>query len=74
MPIRLRYLLAAGSGLLATAAFPPLGWWPLILVMWPLLYVALRGAGLRHGMYLGLVHGMAFYAVGLSWLDQRRCP
>ena len=69
MPIRVRYMLAAVSGLLGTAAFPPLDWWPLILVMWPLLFVALRGAGMRHGRYLGLVQGMVYFGVGLSWLD-----
>ena len=69
MPIRVRYVLAAVSGLLGAAAFPPVGWWSLILVMWPLMFVALRGAGLRHGIYLGLVQGMIFSGVGLSWMD-----
>ena len=69
MSIRVRYLVAATAGLVGAAAFPPLGWWPLILVMWPLLFVALRGAGLRHGVYMGLVQGMVFFGVGLSWMD-----
>ena len=70
MPIRVRYVLAVGSGLVGAAAFLPLGWWPLILVAWPLLFVALRGAGLRHGRYLGLVQGILYYGVGLSWMDR----
>ena len=65
----MRYILAVGSGLLGAAAFLPLGWWPLILVSWPLLFVALRGAGQRHGRYLGLVQGIVYYGVGLSWMD-----
>ncbi|MEO0018581.1 MAG: hypothetical protein RLZZ522_1864 [Verrucomicrobiota bacterium] len=66
----LRYLLAGLSGLLAAAAFPDLGWWPLILLAPPLLMVALRGAGLRHGLYLGLLQGMVCYGTGLSWMTR----
>ena len=69
MPIRMRYMLAVGSGLLGAVAFLPLGWWPLILVAWPVLLVALRGAGQRHGRYVGLVHGIVYYGVGMSWMD-----
>ena len=68
MPTVYRYVLAGMAGLLTTLAFPPVGWWPVILLAWPLLFVALRGAGLRHGCYLGLVHGLACYGVGLSWM------
>ena len=68
MSMRVRYILAVVSGLLGALAFPPVGWWPLILVVWPLMLVALRGAGLRHGRYLGLLQGMVFYGVGLSWM------
>lgn len=68
MPTVFRYVLAVVSGLTAAAAFPNLGWWPLILLAWPILFVALRGAGPRHGCYLGWVQGMACYATGLSWM------
>lgn len=68
MPTVVRYILAGVAGLLAALAFPPVGWWPVILLVWPLLFVALRGAGLRHGCYLGLVQGLACYGVGWSWM------
>ncbi len=66
----LRYFLAGLSGLLAAAAFPDLGWWPLILLAPPVLMLALRGAGLRHGLYLGLLQGMVCYGTGLSWMTR----
>ena len=68
MSTSLRYVLAGVSGLMVAAAFPRLAWWPLILLAWPLLFIALRGAGFRHGRFLGLVHGLVCYGVGLSWL------
>ncbi len=69
MTIRVRYMLVVVSGLVGAAALLPLGWWPLLLVVWPLWLAALRGAGRRHGRYLGLVQGIVFYGVGLSWMD-----
>jgi apolipoprotein N-acyltransferase len=68
--ICLRYFLAAVSGVLMSAAFPDLGWWPLVLIAVPLQLLALRGAGFRHGLYLGLVQGMVCYGVGLGWLTR----
>jgi apolipoprotein N-acyltransferase len=65
-----RYLLAGISGLLAAAAFPDLGWWPLILLAPPVLMLALRGAGFRHGLYLTLVHCLVCYGVGLAWFTR----
>ncbi len=66
----LRYALAGLSGLLAAAAFPDLGWWPLILLAPPVWFVALRGAGLRHGLYLGLLQGLVLYGTGLAWFTR----
>jgi len=63
-----RFAVAAGSGGLAILAFPPVGWWPVALVAWAVLMLALRGAGFRQGFYLGLLHGVVFYAGSLSWL------
>jgi len=68
MSTSFRYVLAVVSGLTAAAAFPTLACWPLILLAWPLLFLALRGAGFRHGRFLGLVHGLVIYGVGLSWM------
>lgn len=63
-----RFAMAAVSGLVAVAAFPPLGWWPAALLAWPLLFAAALGAGFRTGFFVGLLHGMVLYGVSLSWL------
>ncbi len=68
MRIITRGALAVLSGLLAAAAFPPVGWWPLALAAWVPMFAALRGAGFRAGFYLGLLQGMVFYGTALSWL------
>lgn len=53
------WILCAASGLLAAAAFPPLGWWPLAWVAWVPLLVSVRrttaGAAFRRGFVAGLV-------------------
>ncbi|BCU78656.1 nitrilase-related carbon-nitrogen hydrolase [Luteolibacter sp. LG18] len=67
MNTKLRYLLAFLSGGIAVFAFPPFSWKVLVLVVWPLLFVALRGAGFKTGTRLGVVHGLVLYAIGLSW-------
>lgn len=64
----LRYLLAVLSGGIAVFAFPPFSWMPLVFVVWPVLFLAFKGAGFKHGFWLGLVHGLVLYALTLSWL------
>jgi apolipoprotein N-acyltransferase len=64
---RLRFVLAVISGGLAVFAFPPFSWWPLALVAWALLFVAVRGSGGRLGFWLGLAQGLLLYSCGLSW-------
>lgn len=63
-----RIALSILSGLSAAAAFPPVGWWPLALVAWGLMFAALRGAGFKAGFHLGLLQGVVFYGVAVSWL------
>jgi apolipoprotein N-acyltransferase len=60
--------VALASGLLASAAFPPLNWWPLAFVaVAPFLWL-LRSAGGRRGAVLGLVFGLGCYGTTLYWI------
>jgi len=64
---RTRLAAAVLSGLLLSAAFPPLDLGPLVLVaLVPLLW-AWRGAGPVAGAAYGGVAGIAFYAVLVEW-------
>lgn len=67
MNLASRYLLAIVSGILAVFAFPPFGWSLLVFLVWPLLFLAFRGAGFRNGFRLGVVHGVLLYGIALSW-------
>jgi len=40
-----RILLTILSGGTAMLAFPPFSYWPLAFAAWPLLFLAIRGAG-----------------------------
>lgn len=58
-------LLSAGLGILV---FPPIGLWWLSVIAWIPLLLALPGAKPSHALYLGLLHGVVFYGVTMSWL------
>lgn len=66
-PLVPRLVGAALSGLLAAAAFPPIGAWPLAIVALAALVLLCRRQGGRRGALLGLVHGLAFFLPLLSW-------
>jgi len=66
-PLAPRLVGAALSGLLAAAAFPPYGIWPLAIVALAALVLLCRRQGWRRGALLGLVHGLAFFLPLLSW-------
>lgn len=63
-----RYAFIFLSAILASLAFPPVGWWPLALVAWVPLWFALRQVTPRQGFYLGCGHGLVLYATSLLWL------
>jgi apolipoprotein N-acyltransferase len=69
-PAPLRYALpvAFGGGLALSAAFPPVGIWPLAVIGPALLLVALSGRTLRGSFAVGLVFGTAFFFPLLSWV------
>lgn len=63
-----RILLVSLSACLGILVYPPIGIWCLAAVAWVPLVWALKDAKSSHAMYLGLLHGMIFYGVTLSWI------
>jgi apolipoprotein N-acyltransferase len=61
-------LAALAGGLALTAAFPPVGVWPLAPLGPALLVVALWRRSLRASFVIGLVFGLALFVPLLSWL------
>ena len=61
-------LAAVAGGLALTAAFPPVGAWPLAPLGPALLVVALQGRSLRASVLAGLLFGLALFVPLLSWL------
>ena len=68
MLIWVRLLLVILSSCLGIMIYPSIGIWWLVAVAWIPLILALNGAKASHAMYMGLLHGMVFYGVTLSWL------
>jgi apolipoprotein N-acyltransferase len=66
--LRWALLAALAGGLALAAAFPPAGVWPLAAVGPALLTVALAGRTLRGSFLVGLVFGVAFFFLMLSWV------
>lgn len=58
-------ILSAGLGILV---FPPVGWAAFAVVAWLPLLFALRECKTSHAFYLGLLHGILFFAVTMAWL------
>jgi apolipoprotein N-acyltransferase len=61
-------LIALAGGLALTAAFPPVGAWPLAPLGPALLVVALWRRSLGASFVVGLVFGLALFVPLLSWL------
>jgi apolipoprotein N-acyltransferase len=68
LALRWALLVALGGGLTLAAAFPPVGIWPLAAAGPALLTVALAGRTLRSSFVVGLVFGVAFFFLMLSWV------
>src|SRR5262245_1224606 len=63
-----RLALAALAGLLLAISFPPYGWWLLALPAVAALSLLTRGISARAGALIGLVYGLAFFAVLMRWM------
>lgn len=68
LPLWAAVLLAAGAGAIFDAAFPDRGWWVLAPVAVSLMLVALLGRGPWTGLLVGLVGGLSFWLIHISWL------
>jgi apolipoprotein N-acyltransferase len=68
LALRWALLAALAGGLALAAAFPPAGIWPLAAVGPALLTVALAGRSWRGSFVVGLVFGVAFFFLMLSWV------
>ncbi|MEK7950273.1 apolipoprotein N-acyltransferase [Luteolibacter soli] len=67
-PFALRLLLAVASGGIYALAYPPVGWRWLVLPGVLGLLIALQGQRGSKALAIGFLHGLAVFAVGLSWL------
>ncbi len=68
-PLPARLLLAAGSGLLLGLSFPPYGWWWALPVAVAGLTLACTGTTAARGALVGLVGGIGFFGLLVSWMQ-----
>jgi apolipoprotein N-acyltransferase len=68
LPLGWALLAAVAGGLALTAAFPPVGAWPLAPLGPALLVLALQGRALRASFAAGLLFGLALFVPLISWL------
>ena len=61
------FLLAAAAGAGLVCGFAPFSWWWLTLVCPAVLYVVLTGRTSGTAFLLGLVFGLMFFGLGISW-------
>lgn len=64
----LAVLVAALSGLVNAAAFPGLGWWPLVFVGTGLMLWSLIGRRVWASLLVGYVGGFAFFGSHILWI------
>jgi apolipoprotein N-acyltransferase len=63
------YALAVASGLLYWLAFAGMDIWPLALIAFAPLFVAMRRQPSRRAAFLGLIAGLTMNITGFSWLE-----
>jgi len=67
LPLWVALIVAAGSGVVLDAGFPDGDVWPLAFVGIGLVLVTLRGRRAGGAFLVGLVAGLSFYLVHISW-------
>ncbi len=68
MMVYVRVLLVCLSACLGMLVFPPVDWHLVAVIAWIPLVYAIGGSKPSHALYLGLLHGVLFYGVTMSWL------
>ena len=68
LPLTAAVLVAALSGYANAAAFPGIGWWPLIFVGTALMLWSLHGRRAWSAFLVGFVGGFAFFGNHILWL------
>ena len=63
----LRIVLVLLSGAVVSLCFPSIGWWPLLLVVFPLLFWATTNTTPTRAFYLGQLQGLVGYGITLRW-------
>ena len=66
LPAQIALVLLSGAVL--PLCFPPFGWWPLVLLSFPPLFLAATNTTPRRAFYLGMLQGMMAYGITLHWL------
>jgi apolipoprotein N-acyltransferase len=64
-----RLLAALGAGLVLALSFPPYGLWPLAFPAIAALSLAANGVRAATGAVVGMVFGLGFFAILLSWMQ-----
>jgi apolipoprotein N-acyltransferase len=67
-PLWLAVIAAAASGPINAAAFPALGWWPLVFLGTGLMIWSLAGRRTGTAFLLGLLGGFSFWGTHIFWL------
>ena len=68
VPLWLALPLAAIGGVVTAAAFPGLGWWPLVFLGTPLVLYSLAGRRVGGSLLVGVVAGFAFWGTHIFWI------
>ena len=69
-----RAVLALLSGALLCLAFPPVGVWPLVLALAPLVVLTVNSLGARAAFWPGFFFGLGFFTFYLLWLPESFAP
>jgi len=67
MKLSTQLALVLLSAVLLPLCFPPFGWWPLMLLSFPLLFLATTNTTPFRAYYLGMLQGTLGYAFTLYW-------
>jgi len=68
LPLWAAIVLAGLSGALLDAGFPDRNWWVLAPIGVALMLIALLGRGAWTGLLVGLVAGLSFWLIHISWI------